>query len=69
MEFFKKVDFWLFLYAVKNLQNMVKYSKGDYFRVKKYQSIKYLKNIFLRFLTGEILSTRQKSQFSILKFM
>jgi hypothetical protein len=37
MEFFKKVDFWLFLYAVKNLQNMVKYSKGDYFRVQRIQ--------------------------------
>ena len=35
MEFFKKVDFWLFLYAVKNLQNMVKYSKGGYFRVQR----------------------------------
>ena len=35
MEFFKKEDFWLFLFVVKNLKNVVKYSKGGHFRVQR----------------------------------
>ena len=35
MGFFKNADFWLYFYAVKNLQNVVKYSKAGHFRVQR----------------------------------